>query len=193
MECCCKHATRCISVQKATGRISVIWLRLVTQFTLVLHEERKKKGKERKRNPRWKSRRRKPSGIKSVHLSRSLLNYASRIHVQIVWKWTAATWTVARLRTVALERNEMRCSAVLARLLGGVTHFNKTDVALLLYIYLSINTDRCQLWCGLTSRGSSSASPQLLVACFLSSTLGWWDSVTCSLSGERSVKSDQLK
>lgn len=46
MECCCKHATRCISVQKATGRISVIWLRLVTQFTLVLHEERKKK-KER--------------------------------------------------------------------------------------------------------------------------------------------------
>lgn len=46
-----KHATRCISEQ-ATGKISVIWLSLVTQFTLVLHEERKKEERgKKKKNP----------------------------------------------------------------------------------------------------------------------------------------------
>lgn len=109
-----KHATRCISEQ-ATGKISVIWLSLVTQFTLVLHEERKKeeRGKKRKTH-RWKSGRCKPRGIKSVHLSRSLLNYVSRIHVQIVCESKNGRLPLGRLLGYAPSRSGvMRCAAPL--------------------------------------------------------------------------------
>lgn len=46
MEC----ETRCICEQ-ATGKISVIWLSLVTQFTLVLHDRKKKEEKGKKKKP----------------------------------------------------------------------------------------------------------------------------------------------
>lgn len=99
----------------------------MTQSTLVLHEEKKKK-----KNPlslEISQAQTEPNGIKSAHLSRSLLNY-SHILVQIVceskngslplgWgdgcsathRCAALEWDVLFRRTCHLHR--------------GVTHFNK--------------------------------------------------------------------